>query len=198
MYINDTTQEQKSYQALQADNRGVSLAAYSTNVILLEWYYITPSPVPAFDVYTQKAIEISPVKVGDVYNQTWSVVSLTQQEIDDNIQQAKDDKYTESFLYAETLIDAANETPYIGFTTSAKKNKHRVLTRINRATTDLPKSKKTSLDKDRDDVLADYTDLVMDSDDLVRDAVEAMSDAQLIYAVDVSTVVTWPVWASPV
>lgn len=195
MYINDITQEQKTYQELRLANPNTSLPVETTNIILSIWYYVTPTAKPIYDSYTQEVQEAVPIKVGERYNQVWEVQALNQIKIDEQIEKAKEFKYTESITYAETLIDAANTKPYVGKVTSARGNKHRVSTRINHSSNGIAKS---VLDADRDDALADYTDSIMDADDLARDSIEAGNNAQTIYDIDVSVLVAWPVWVAPI
>ena len=104
-------------------------------------------------------------------------------------------KYQEIDEYSEGLIDGANANPYIGKTTRPNKNKAKVSTRINHSSNGKPKN---DLDKDRDDVLADYSDDVMDSNDSAGDIVEALSGVTPIMELDVPSMVSWPTWIPPV
>jgi hypothetical protein len=57
---------------------------------------------------------------------------------------------------------------------------------------------KDPIDADRDDAFADHVDAIMDADDLARDFIELNTDAATVAALDVSTIVAWPTWTSPV
>ncbi len=93
-YINDTTKEQLSYYELQQDNLDKSLAEDRTEIIMDVWWLIHTADKPIYDVYTQKVVEVEPVFT-TIYTQSWDVVLLTQQELDDNLLDAKHDKSVE-------------------------------------------------------------------------------------------------------
>jgi len=200
-YQNTVTTQLLSYDELRAQYPSVSMPADGANPIVIitdqgppvvedEWQMIVSTPKPAYIDQTEGCIEIPPV----AYSQTWSIIPLDQQTIDNNIQAAKDVKYDQSELYAEQLVNEANATPYVGKTTSAIKNKRKVNARMNRATNGKPK---VDQDKDRDDALADHTDDIADAQDIADDVIEASNDARAIYAMDVTSIVTWPTWTPP-
>lgn len=195
MYINDVSKEQKTYSEVKEEYPNSSLPPDGVEVIGGVWFLVHKSSTPAYDAYTETVALVEPTKQLGVYYDVWQISPLDQVAIDSNIETAKVYKYSEIALYSDSLIDDANTNPYVGKVTSANTNKHRVSSRVNHSSNGKPKS---DLDKDRDDVLADYTDSVMDSDDSARDVVEALSDAQAIYDIDVSIVVTWPAWSAPI
>lgn len=85
MYINDTTQEQKTHYQLRQDNPDSSLPKSGTEIIQLDddWYLVHTTPQPEYDLNTQRVVELAPVKTEDIYYQVWEVQALSQQEIDD-------------------------------------------------------------------------------------------------------------------
>ena len=196
MYINDADNlEQKSHQQLTTDNPGISLPPNGTNIIMGMWFYVHPEPRPDYDGYTEVVSQGTPLKVSNQYHQVWVIDPLSPGIIAVNVQQAKDDRYDDVMLYSDDLISEANANPYQGKVTDPRKNKIKVGNRINKSSNGKPKN---DTDKDRDDVLADYTDDVMDADDSARDIIEDMDDAAAIYALDISAIVPWPLWNPPV
>ena len=77
-YQNKTTLDVVSYYTLKNTiykDRGVPKDGITE---IWDYHVITPVAKPAYDVYTQTCTEIAPV----AYVQTWSVVDMTQPEID--------------------------------------------------------------------------------------------------------------------
>ena len=87
-YIHNTTKEQKTHRQLKIDSPTVSIAQDGTEIIMNVWYLIHTDEKPVYDAYTEKVVEVEPVFT-TVYTQTWSIVALTQQELDDNLAAAK-------------------------------------------------------------------------------------------------------------
>jgi len=115
-YINDTTQEVKSYYTIKAESPNISIPKNGTEVILDIWYFINPTAQQAYDEQFEKLVEGAPTKVGNMYYQVWDLVFLTQPEIDvrvENVrvirkQEIKTDVLTQldSFYESEDLTQA--------------------------------------------------------------------------------------------
>lgn len=200
-YQNIDTTELLTYSELKANYPLSSIAVDGTeNIIVIvdsgppliedSWRMIQPTTRPSYNVYTEYVVEVDPIN----YIQQWEIRNLSVEEVNDNIIRAKNTKYDESQQYADSLVDEANATPYVGSKTTAKKNKRKLNARINHSSNGKPKK---DIDKDRDDVLADYSDDVYDAQDSTDDVIEDMDDAEAIYALDIPTVVNWPSWSAP-
>jgi len=106
MYINDTTQIQITYQQIKADNSDVSIPINTSPVIMNIYYYINPTAQQAYDEQFEKLVEGAPIKTGEVYNQVWDLVFLTQPEIDARVDNATVVRKSEVKTEVITQIDS--------------------------------------------------------------------------------------------
>ncbi len=180
-YINDTTKEQLSHNALKAANPDKSLPAYGTPVIMDVWYLIVASNQPAYDKYTQAVDEVEPVKTGEIYNQTWAIVSLVQEDQDAMLTQSKSNKVYETWRYANSNI-ASYEN---GLVSDANTDKSKRLSHDNDARTN-KRINSEALTPDEDTAQADFEGYIAFSDDTnsqantTEDSIMAMTDGNAI------------------
>lgn len=81
-----------SFAQLRQDNPNVSYPAQPTNEALASWgvYSITPMLPPAYDARVEKLVELTPQLVFGNWEQTWSVVPLTADEIAERNKQIRE------------------------------------------------------------------------------------------------------------
>ena len=103
-YQNMHTQEIKTYRQVKALSLNISYPKDGTEMLGEDWKLIVTTPQPTYDVYTEGVIEIAPVN----YLQTWEIYTLTQQELDANLVNAKQTK----LLQLSRAVEA-NERPVV-------------------------------------------------------------------------------------
>ena len=81
-----------TFAMLNADNPNVSFPGTPGDDVLAVFgvYPVSSTTRPAFDAITQKVVEATPTGSGSTWTQAWSVVALSQPEIDANTQAAAD------------------------------------------------------------------------------------------------------------
>jgi len=96
MYINNTNNaETKSYAQIKADNPEVSLPAQQLPIVLTIWYIINSATKPDYDSDTQRLVSDTPEKIGNEYFEAWTVVDISQGEMDSSLSAAQSAKYIE-------------------------------------------------------------------------------------------------------
>ena len=108
--------------------------------------------------------------------------------------QAQEVKLTEIDEYDKSLLDVANANPHKLFFTRAGKNRMRVSNRNNSAANP---GTPPGIQKNRDKALIEYSDATLDANDLATGIVEGLTSVSAIMALDVPTMVNWPVWDPP-
>lgn len=197
MYINNTTQEQKTYNELKVLYPDTSLPRDTTPVILTDWYYVVPTSRPSYDRYTEELEQGTPSKTGDVYHQVWNIVALEASKIAAILLSAKENKYND--IWAEANI--RNELAEYQFNTDANTglgNTNRNAKQWTKISNKKAKSQTLSaaekkFDDDYDSML-DWQVSTNDVADQAEDTVEAMSHTVDVNAYDV---VTTPSWQAP-
>lgn len=201
-YINDTTKEQKQYSELQAEYPNSSIPKNGIAVIGGLWFFINVAQPPEYNIHTEKAVEIEPAKVGDIYSQTWEIQSLTQEEIDSNIELVKDDKYIEVDDYAKAQIEIGYGNPKEGYFRDPQKWLYEMQRLTKRLTNALTQEKAIPAQYINQsiafDVLVNYEYNTMIQSDDAYALIEAAITADEVLAIDISTVVPWPTWTPPV
>ena len=197
-YINDTTQIQETYNNLRVNNPNVSVPINGTNIILTDWYFIHLTDRPPYNSDTEKLVEGTPLKFGNHYDQFWDVVPLTQQEMDDNLQQAKDNKYREIWEYYEDLVadtqEASDDSKQNnkGYNLQKKSDK-----RLTKKSKGQPLTPAEAADEDAYDGFLDWSDDNHDLADNGEDAVELMTLPSTVAAFDVETDIAWTSYTWP-
>ena len=79
-YQNTTTLTVEPYVNLKKIIYKDSSIPKDGTIEILEYHVISVTPKPSYDATTQKCVGLAPVN----YAETWSIVDMTQQEIDDN------------------------------------------------------------------------------------------------------------------
>ena len=79
-----------SVNALFKDNPQTSFPEKPTKELLAEWgvFEVISTNAPEVD-HTKNVVEVSPVKVGDNWVQSWLVTDATQEEIESRTEEAK-------------------------------------------------------------------------------------------------------------
>lgn len=77
---------------LRLANPGTSFPNVMSDALLAEFgvYPVTQVPVPAYDTMIQNLVEGTPVNVGGVWTQTWSVADATPEQIAQRMSAIKD------------------------------------------------------------------------------------------------------------
>lgn len=72
-----------TYAMFRAANPNVSFPAEASDERLAEWgvYAVAPVDKPSYNAITENVVEGTPVLVGDVWTQVWSVVPASAEEI---------------------------------------------------------------------------------------------------------------------
>ena len=202
MYINDSTQEQKTYNAIKADNPNVSMPVNGTEVLIDIWYFINPTAQGSYNPDIETWTEDPPAKTGEVYNQVWLLTPLTQQEMDDNLANAQTRKIAEIDNYADDLVADAYNNPVQGETIDGIRYRKQVGTRTKNKSDKM--AGEIALDQEEkdqsktDQKLAEYE--VKAGTDDANKAVTNMYKLDLpseVNAFDVAAE-SWTVWNPPI
>lgn len=78
-YINNTTQEQKTYNELRVLYSNISLAKDGTEVLMGLWYLVHKTDKPTI-TEKQKIVTNMPVNIAGIYYESYSAVELSQEE----------------------------------------------------------------------------------------------------------------------
>ena len=194
-YQNTDTLEVLSYNIIKKNNPSISLPKDGTEILIRIWKVITTTPRPTYNKYIEGLREIAPV----AFQQTWEVYSLTTEEVDANIANAKESKYLAIWNYGNTLISNVENT-YSATSRNTKQgrklsNDAQKRTKKIQGGDTLTAEEQT--DEDWYDAYTDWEDNINDDADSHCDVVENMTDAQAIYDIDVASLV-WTSWTPPV
>ena len=197
-YINNTTQEVLNYYSLKSEFPNSSLPADGTDIIFDLWYLINPTTPPFYDTDTEKLSPGDPILVVGKYEQVWNIVPLSQQEMDDNLDNAKDIKYTEIWDYYEALVlntqnnsDESHQTDK-GYNLQKKSDK-----RLTKKSKGQSLSPAEEAEEDAYDGFLDWSDDNHDLADNGEDDVELMTLPSTVVAFDVANDIDWTSYTWP-
>ena len=208
--VNVSTQA-VSREAIPANLKGLDI--YTLNNLqtelnpvpddLINIEYWNENPVATtFDAETQKlGDEILTIDVtGHVVDVSHEVVSLTAQEISDNLSAAKQPKYAEIWAYANSLIKAVSdaESPdHNNSESKAERLSNKSQKRLTKKSKGQSLTTKEEAAEDWYDAFLDWADSTNDIADLAEDAVEAMTLVGNVNAYNVETTPAWPAFVAP-
>ena len=209
-YIRLSNQEYPIYlRVIKAENPQTSFPANPSDEQLQPYGFagVNESAPPAYNTDIEKITEIAPTNDGLQWNQVWSIFALTQLELDTQLQRARDKKYLESEVYAESLVDAAYASPTTTTTENPSTYKRMVKARerdnANKiASRDLvTEDVLTQTEKDlakTDQKLSEFDGKVYTANDKCYAEIDKKDLVSEVQAINVETAVTWPAWVAPV
>ena len=183
------------------NNLQTELNPVPDDLIDIEYWNENPVATP-FDAEAQKlGDEILTIDVpGHVVDVSHQVVALTAQEIDDNLDAAKQPKYAEIWAYANSLIKAVTDAESPDRNDSegkAERLSNKSQKRLTKKSKGQALTPQEEADEDWYDVFLDWADATNDIADLAEDAVEAMTLVGNINAYNAETTPAWPAFVAP-